>query len=120
MSYSNPTSSTYRFAAETLSAAAEIGRLIGPAGKAGRLIDIACIQTTDVTVADTTIQLGDGVDADAYGTLTVPFADGVGDGANGMVRGVDHEIAPDTEVVITAGGECTAGAGDVLVTIEWY
>lgn len=127
MSYSNPQTAVYRFPAATLSSAGIIGRIIGPSGKQGRLIDIGCVVTTGVTVAANTIDVGLTADVDAFGTLTVPIsaANAV---SNGMVRtdtdgdGVydDVDIPADTVVEVSTNGECTAGAGDVLVMIDWY
>jgi predicted RecA/RadA family phage recombinase len=119
MSYSNPTSAVYRFPAATLSTAAIIGRIVGPAGKSGRLIDIGNVVTTGVTVAANTIDVGLTADVDAFGTLSVPVSS-AGAVANGMTRGTDDDIPADTVVEVSTNGECTAGAGDVLVTIEWY
>jgi hypothetical protein len=119
MSYSENGLTAHNFSALTVSTAAEIARAYGPTGAKGRLVDIAFVETTDVTVADCTVQVGTAADPDAYGTLTVPFAGSVGDGVNGMVRGVTGEITADTEVLITAGGECTAGAGDIILYIQW-
>jgi hypothetical protein len=117
--YDNPDVGVYRFPAATLSTGAVIGRIIGPAGKRGRLIDVGVIVTTGVTVAANTLSVGDGTDADAYGVHTTPVA-AAASGHNGIVRGVDEVIDANSVVVLTTGGECTAGAGDVLVTIGWF
>ena len=121
MSYSNAYTCTYRFPAATLSSAATVGRLIGPSGKSGRLVDIAVLVTTGVTVAACTVTAGTEADTDAYGSLTVPIS-----AANSGTNGASDSAATttvlpaDTVVAIAAGGECTAGAGDILVTIDWY
>lgn len=119
MSYSNPQTMLYRFPAATISAAAVVGRIIGPSGKEGRLVDIGFVTTTGVTVAAGTIDVGLTADVDAFGTLTVPVqaANAV---TNGMVRGTDEDIPADTVIEVSANGECTAGAGDILVAIDWY
>ncbi len=119
MSYSENGLTAHRFSALTLSAAAEIGRIYGVAGSKAEIVDVAVIETTDITVADCTVKIGSAADDNAYGTLTVPFAGSVGDGVNGMVAGVADAVPADTEIVITAGGECTAGAGDVIVYVRW-
>lgn len=119
MSYSNPQTVTYRFPAATLSTATVIGRFIGPSGKQGRLVDIADIVTTDVTAAANTTDVGTAADPDAYGTLTTPIA--VADlGHNGMVIGATTTLPADTVAEVSTNGECTAGAADVLVTVDWY
>jgi len=119
MSYENPEVINYRFPAATLSAAAVIGRLISPAGKTGRVLDVTTIVTTGVTVAATTVQVGLTADPDAYSTLTVPISS-ANAGANGALSVDQHEIPADTVVDVYAGGECTAGAADVNVAIAWY
>ena len=37
-----------------------------------------------------------------------------------MTAGTDTDIPADTVVEVSANGECTAGAGDLLVTVAWY
>ena len=119
MSYSNPHTCTYRFPAATLSSAATVGRLIGPSGKSGRIVDMGVVVTTGVTVADCTVTAGTEADTDAYGSLTVPIG-AANTAANGATLTSTTTLPADTVVAIAAGGECTAGAGDILVTIDWY
>ena len=118
MSYSNPHTCNYRFPAATLSSAATIGRIMGPSGKKGRLVDITSVVTTGVTVAANTVTVGTAADPDAYGTLTVAIS-----AANAVQNGatqVDATMAADTLLVLNTGGECTAGAADINVTIDWF
>lgn len=119
MSYSNGNTMLYRFAAAALATAAIVGRIIGPAGKQGRLVDIGSVVTTGVTAAAVTVDVGLTADVDAFGTLSTPIssANAV---ANGMTRGDTNIIPADTVVEVSTNGECTAGAGDLLVGIEWY
>ncbi len=119
MSYSETNPHTYRFPAATISTAATVGRLIGPAGKSGRLIDVAFVVTTGVTVAAGTVTVGTEADVDAYGSLTVPIS-AANSGTNGVTLTSTVVLPANTVVAIAAGGECTAGAGDILVTIDWY
>lgn len=119
MSYSNPTTCTYRFPAVSVTAAATLGRLIGPAGMKGRLVDIGYVVTTGVTVAASNLIVGVATDTDAYGTLAVPIAAANAVG-NGMTRGATTELPADTLVTVGSAGGATAGAVDALVTIEWY
>jgi hypothetical protein len=118
MSYSNPTSITYRFPAETLSTAAIMGYIQGPAGLAGRVVDIAYIVTTGITVAANTVDLGVTGDVDQFATLTQDIA-AANLGGNGAVI-TDDEIPADTVLELSTNGECTAGAADMLVTIDWF
>lgn len=122
MSYSDRTNSVYRFAAATLSSAATIGRIIGPSGKTGRLVDICSVVTTGVTDASNTVTVGTAGDPDAYGTLTVivSAANAVQNGATLVTTAGANTLAADTLHVVNTGGECTAGAGDILVVIDWF
>ena len=119
MSYSNPINTTYRFPAASVIASATLGRIVGPAGMTGRLVDIGYVVTTGVTVAASGIRVGSVGTTNAYGTLVVPIAaaDAVG---NAMVRGATGEIPKDTAVLIGSSGGATAGATDILVSIDWF
>ena len=52
--YSNGQQITYKFAAATLSAAAIVGRFVGPAGKTGRVVSAEALVTTTTTTNTTT------------------------------------------------------------------
>jgi len=121
MSYSNPHTCTYRFPAATLSSAATVGRLIGPSGKSGRLVDMAVVTTTATTDAATALSIGTEADTDAYGVLTIPVT-AINLGVNGVstAAATTATLPADTVVAIATDGGCTAGAGDILVTIDWY
>lgn len=118
MSYSNPTTITYRFPAVSVTGAATLGRFVGPKGMTGRLLDIAYVVTTGVTVAASNLIVGSAGDTDAYGTLAVPVAAANAVG-NGMTRGVTEDMPADTVVLVGSAGGATAGAVDALVTVEW-
>lgn len=119
MSYDNPTVCTYRFPAVAVTAAATLGRLIGPAGKTGRIVDIGYVVTTGVTVAASNLIVGTAADTDAYATLAVPIAAANAVG-NGATLGATEMLPADTLVVVGSAGGATAGAVDALVTIAWY
>lgn len=119
MAYENPLSATYRFPAATVSSAAVVGRIVGPAGKKGVVVGVGSVVTTGVTVAAGTVKLGSTSDDDAYGVHTMPIsaANAV---ANNFVPVFNHEVPADAAVLVTAGGQPTAGAGDLLVSVNWY
>ena len=119
MGYSQPSSALYKFPAATLSTAAIIGRIQAPAGKRGRVADISVVTTTGTTVAACTIDAGVTGDVASFGTQTVPIT-AINLGVNGYVPVAGHEIAAGDLIEISANGECTAGAGDVSVLIDWY
>jgi len=119
MSYSNPTSATYRFPAAALATAAIIGRIVGPAGKSGRLVDVASVVTTGVTAAAVTVDVGTTGAVASAGTATIPVSAAAAV-SNNAVLVSQHILAADTVVEVSTNGECTAGAADLLVTIDWY
>ena len=118
MSYGNPTTVTYRFPAATISAAATIGRFIGPAGLTGKVVDICSVVTTGVTTLPGTVTVGTVADPDSNATLTVAVsaANAV---QNGATKVFEAELAADTIHVVNAGGECAAGAADIIVIVDW-
>lgn len=118
--YDNALRETYRFPAATISAAAVVGRLIGPAGKVGRVVNISTVVTTDVTVAAGTVTVGNnGAAAPATHTVPVSAANAALAAPYADLQGNDA-LAADTLVEVAAGGEPTAGAADIIVTVDWY
>lgn len=125
MSYSNPVTCTYRFPAVSVVSAAALGRLIGPKGMTGRLVDIGYVVTTGVTVANSNIIVGSAGTANAYGTEVVPIAaaNAVGNGATLTTDSGTGEkalIPADSLVVVGSAGGATAGAVDAIVVIDWF
>lgn len=118
MSYSNPTTITYRFPAVSVVSAATLGRFVGPKGMVGRLLDIAYVVTTGVTVAASNLIVGSAGTTNAYGTLAVPVsaANSVG---NGATKVANTDMPADTVVLVGSAGGATAGAVDALVTVAW-
>lgn len=118
MSYDNGTMSVYRFPAASVIAAATLGRIIGPRGKKGRLVEISYIVTTGVTVAASNVIVGLAGTLAAYGTRAVAVA-AADTGNNGATLVADHSIPANTIVTVGSAGGATAGAVDILVTILW-
>jgi len=119
MSYSNPTTVGYRFPAAGLSSAAIIGRIQGPAGFKGRVADVSGVTTTATTVNPCTVDVGTSGAVAAYATQTIPVT-GNNLGVHGNVSVYNHEIPEGTLVEVSANGECSAGAADLTVIIDWY
>lgn len=112
---------TYRFAAATLSSAATIGRIQGPAGKVGRVTGFEYVLTTATTVAATAVTI------DTVAGLTAPFALSIpvkainlGGSCTAANLKAGAELPADTIATIATDGGCTAGAGDLNVTVQWY
>jgi predicted polyphosphate/ATP-dependent NAD kinase len=70
-------------------------------------------------VAACTVDVGTAGAVAAYATQTIPIT-AIDTGVNGNVSVANHVIPAGTLVEVSANGECTAGAGDLLVIIDWY
>lgn len=121
MAYDKPVHATYTLAAKDISSAATLMTVVGPKGKQGRLMGITTALTTATTGAASEIRVGNGSDADKFGTLSVPVA-AIGSVANdATINAVDDNLMPaDTAVVIASDGGSTAGAADIAVHIAWF
>lgn len=115
--YDNPRTAVYRFPAATLSAAATVGRIVGPAGKTGKVVDVGYVITTGTTVAATLVSIGITGTLGKFATNSVPIAS-----ADAVGSGVTHvaNIDADAAVLVSSDGGCTAGAADLLVMIDWF
>lgn len=121
---------TYRIAAATLSAAAVVGRIIGPAGKLGRVVGMETVLTLGTTVAVCNVTVGvNGAVLPAVMQIPV-LAINLGHqmsaaelklaGAVEIAAVNDVELPADTVIEVASDGGCTAGAGDLLITIVWF
>ena len=118
MSYDNPQSSTYSLLGKTLSSAATMGRIAGPAGKTGKVRNITYSITTATTVAATIISVGITGTLGKFATASVPIvtADNAGEATLTQVA----DISVGESILVSTGGESTAGVGDVFVTVDWF
>tara|TARA_R110000851_G_scaffold121083_1_gene249584 strand:- start:526 stop:891 length:366 start_codon:yes stop_codon:yes gene_type:complete len=121
MSYDNPLTITYQVQAATVSTAATLIRGVGPKGLKGRLVDIGFVTTTATTDAATELRVGTVADPDKYGILSVPVqsAAAVTNGASKYTT-TSNLIPADTYFALASDGASTAGAGTILVTIDWF
>lgn len=119
MSYDNPITCTYRFPAVSVVSAATLGRIQGPAGKTGKIVDVSYIITTGVTVAASNLIVGSAADTDAYATKAVAVAAAT-TGGNGATLGATELIPANDIVLVGSAGGATAGAVDALVVINWF
>ena len=122
MSYENPIVITHVLPAEALTGGVGVARtILGPEGKKGRLVGIAAVVTTDVTVAAASVDVGISDDTDKYGTLSVPISSAGSGVNNATINDTDANMMPaDTVVEIGTDGAATAGAADLAVTIAWF
>jgi hypothetical protein len=122
--YDNPITCAYRFAAAAIDTVAAVGKIVGPSGKKGRVVDVSYVVVADTTVGPTSITVGDAGDADEFATISIPVAS-AGAGGNGAtlhaaVTGVQNEITADQVVTVTSDTGATAGDADIIVVIDWY
>lgn len=128
--YGDADSRTYRFPAVTVSAAAVIGRIAGPAGKVGRVRGIEFLVTTGVTVAAALVSVGvNGATLPASISIPVTAVNlGGGQtaaeikaaGAEEVVGVNDVELTADTTIEVASDGGSTAGAVDLIVKVDWF
>lgn len=122
--YDNPERTLIHLDAQTLSAAADVASVIGPAGKVGRVSRLGVGVTTAFTVADTVLSL-DTVTPSlaAPPTLTIPFTgSAIGDNVEATRAALNSftELPADTLLQLATDGGSTAGAGSVTLQIDWY
>ncbi len=120
--YDQPLVMTYQVdaaAVDTLSA--NLLSIAGPEGMQGRLESIVAVNTTEVTVAASAVEIGDGSTTDLFGSLSIP-ASAVNAVANtAVISTVDAALIPaDSRVVISTDGGATAGDANLFVTIAWF
>jgi hypothetical protein len=120
--YDYPLVETYRWLANaSVSTAAAIGYIKGPAGMRGKILNLSFMTTTATTVAASTIMVGNDGDADSILTLDVPVAAaklGTAIPREDLIALTD--LSADTVYLVSGGGEATAGAGDVTLTVGWF
>jgi len=119
--YANALRETYRYPAASLASAAVVGRFIGPAGKTGRVVNVAHVVTTDVTVAAgaVTVDTNAGLTSPVSHTVPVSAANAAVAVPYASLKG-QTELPADTVVEVQADGAPTAGAADLVVTVDWY
>jgi len=119
--YDNADSRTYRFPAETISGAGVLQRVIGPAGKVGRVRGFEYIVTTDVTVAASaiTVDTNAGLSSPFSTSIAVASANDGGAATAAELKAAD-DLPADTVIEIATDGGSTAGACDLIVRIDWF
>lgn len=120
--YDHPLQVTYKFpASAVLSTAGVAGRFIGPKGKRGRVLACEGLLTTATTDAASTITVGTAAaPADAL-SIDVPVqAINTGVQADEAKIRAGKDLAPDTVYQVAGGGEATAGAADITLTVGWF
>lgn len=133
MSYDNPMTIPYQWAAHDFGAGGATLEIRGPAGKRGILKDIILFDITETFTNVTTsgyVRVGDGSDADIYGELdclaysagSTASAKAATETATNAING-DQTIPADSTVTIMFGaptGGTPAGIASVQVVIDWF
>lgn len=112
---------SYTFTSDFVGGAAVDGRIIGPAGKTGRVRSITTVLTTGVTVAASSVEVDTAAGVAVPAALTVPIA-AVNSGHSATKAAIEasSELPADTVVQVNNGGGSTAGVGETTVVIGWY
>lgn len=132
MSYDNPHRQKYSFSFDAGNNGNETFTVKGPKGKAGRLYDYGVEGIIEAFVANCTIAIGDGSDADEFGEeLAVGAAaldtvvslrtlyDPIADKSSFDALLVDKTIPADTTVQMTVVDDSTSGIGNFFMIIDW-
>jgi len=122
MSYDLPIYQTFTANANaSVSNAADVFQISGPAGKTGRVVAMSMATSTATTAAASKLELGTQADADALGAFDVAVT-----AINLAIQPTAAEIrafddlAADTVYVLRGNGAATAGALDIALTIAWF
>lgn len=130
--YPNPNRVKYAFAFDAGNNGNETFTVKGPKGKKGRLYDYGVEGVTEAFVANCTMEIGDGSDADEFGTalamgalaLDTPQSvrtlyDPIADKTAFDALMVDRNIPADTSVTMTITDDSTSGIGIFFMTVDW-
>jgi hypothetical protein len=121
MAYDNPTSVTYTIENVTISTSGVKLHLVGPAGKQGRIVDMGFVTTTATTAAATELRVGTVADPDAYAILSVPIQIANTVSTDATLYTSSHNLMPaSTYFELTSDGGSTAGAGTIILTVDWF
>jgi len=122
--YDNALRETYRFPAVAIDTGAIFGRVIGPAGKQGRVVNISGLVTAELTSGPTDITVDTVAGLTILPTMAIPAL--VADlGFAAPQRGVGglnlaDDLPADTVLEFASVGTAAAGDGDVTITIDWF
>lgn len=132
MSYDRPNREKYSFHFDAGNNGNETFTVKGPKGKAGRLWDYGVEGVTEAFTADCTIEIGDGSDADEFGTALALGAlavdtvkslrrnyDPIADETAFNALLVDPNIPKDTSVTMTITDDSTSGIATFFMIIDW-
>lgn len=127
--YDNALQTQHDAAAADIAAGGTLLTMGGPATRYGRILDVTFDITTAVTVADSSVDVGEsGGDVDAQlaawiiaftgsaiGDRLAPTRD---DTTVSLEEGID--INPDVDTILASDGGSTAGVGDLRVLVAWW
>lgn len=131
--YDNPNRQKYSFHFDAGNNGNETFSIKGPKGKTGKLHDYGVEGVTEAFTANAQIEIGDGVDADAYGTalaMGTTAADSVKTVRSSYDPAMDKAafealilptktIPADGKVTMTVTDDAAAGIGEFFMIIDW-
>lgn len=121
ITYDQPIYITYNLLAASVIADANLRDIAGPKGLTGRVVAIATVVTTGVTVAASSVVVGTDAANALFATLAIPISAADAVANNASLLTLDANLIPaDSRVVIGSGGGATAGAVNIDVTIAWF
>lgn len=121
ITYDQPLRISYQIDAADVTSAADLLNISGPKGLEGRLQAIMTVVTTDITVAASDIDVGDGTTGDKYGSLVLPISVADAIANDPTIKTSDAVPIPaDSLVVISTDGDATVGAVNITVVIDWF
>lgn len=110
----------YPFSVADASSGGAVIELVPPAANlVGRIAGVSTVVTTAVVDTADVIQIGDGTDADEYGTHTVAVG-AEGTKNFGLTAGDDALIDAGGRVEVTNSGGATSGAYSGVLYVEWF
>lgn len=133
MSYDHPNRQKYSFHFDAGNNGNETFSIYGPKGKTGKLHDYGVEGITEAFVAEAKIEIGDGSDADAYGTalamgaaavdtvktVRTSFDPAMDKAAFDALILPDKTIPADGKVMMTVTDDSTSGIGEFFIIVDW-
>lgn len=127
--YDNALQTQHDVAAATIDSAGTLLTAGGPALRRGRILDVTIDVTEALTVADSSIDIGESggdVDAQLAAWVLAFTGSGIGDRLAptrddttvSLEEGVD--IEPDVDTILATDGGSTAGGGDIRMLVAWW
>lgn len=110
----------YPFAVADASSGGAVIEFVPPAANlVGRIVGVSTVVTTAIVDTADVLNIGDGTDADEYGTHTIAVG-AEGTKNFGVTAGDDELVEAGGRVEIVNTGGATSGAYSGVVYVEWF